>query len=121
MERNLRRFLSKMFTKMKSERKSWDMKKERESERMKKLIKKIAIAVLAGTIAFSVVPATVQAAGWSKIKMDIGGRKMITVIRKISGKPFTENSIISTPKAIWIQIGREWTENGTTLVEKMMV
>lgn len=40
------------------------MKKEREPEKMKKLIKKIAIAVLAGTIAFLVVPATVQAAGW---------------------------------------------------------
>ena len=68
MERNLRRFSSKMFTKMKSERKSWDMKKERESERMKKFIKKIAIAVLAGTITFSIVPATVQAAGWKQNK-----------------------------------------------------
>ena len=44
------------------------MKKERESERMKKFIKKIAIAVLAGTITFSIVPATVQAAGWKQNK-----------------------------------------------------
>lgn len=44
------------------------MKKKRESGTMKKLIKKIAIAILTGTIAFSVVPATVQAAGWKQNK-----------------------------------------------------
>ena len=44
------------------------MKKEKSPGAMKKFIKKMAIAVLTGAIAFSVVPATVQAAGWKQNK-----------------------------------------------------
>lgn len=44
------------------------MKKEKEPGSMKKFIKKMAIEILTGTIAFSVVPATVQAAGWKQNK-----------------------------------------------------
>lgn len=44
------------------------MRKEKELSAMKKFIKKMAIAVLTGAIAFSVVPATVQAAGWKQNK-----------------------------------------------------
>ncbi len=82
------------------------MRKEKELSAMKKFVKKMAIAVLTGAIAFSVVPATVQAAGWKQNRMDTGGRKMITVIRKISGKPFMENSIILIQRDIWIPTGR---------------
>ena len=35
---------------------------------MKKIIRKLATAILAGTLAFSMVPATVQAAGWKQNK-----------------------------------------------------
>ena len=49
-----------------------------------------------------------------------GGRRMIIVIQRISGKPFTENSIILIPVDIWISDGKRLTENGTTLAEKMM-
>ena len=42
------------------------MRKEKELSAMKKFVKKMAIAVLTGAIAFSVVPATVQAAGWKQ-------------------------------------------------------
>ena len=44
------------------------MRKEKELSAMKKFVKKMAIAVLTGAIAFSVVPATVQAAGWKQNK-----------------------------------------------------
>ena len=44
-----------------------------------------------------------------------GGRRMIIVIQRISGKPFTENSIILIPVDIWISDGKRLTENGTTL------
>lgn len=36
--------------------------------RMKRIVRKLAIAILAGTLAFSMVPATVQAAGWKQNK-----------------------------------------------------
>ena len=49
-----------------------------------------------------------------------GGRRMIIVIQRISGKPFTENSIILIPVDIWISDGKRLTENGTTLAVKMM-
>ena len=35
---------------------------------MKKIIRKLATAILAGTLAFSMIPATVQAAGWKQNK-----------------------------------------------------
>ena len=49
-----------------------------------------------------------------------GGRRMIIVIQRISGKPFTENSIILIRVDIWISDGKRLTENGTTLAVKMM-
>lgn len=64
MERSLRRF----FWQNKKRKEKIGYEEKRESGTMKKLIKKIAIAILTGTIAFSVVPANVQAAGWKQNK-----------------------------------------------------
>ena len=44
------------------------MKKAKKSETMKMLIKKIAVVACAATLAFSMIPATVQAAGWKQNK-----------------------------------------------------
>ena len=35
---------------------------------MEKFIKRVAIAILTGILAFAVIPATVQAAGWKQNK-----------------------------------------------------
>ena len=44
------------------------MKKAKKTETMKMLIKKIAVVACVATLAFSMVPATVQAAGWKQNK-----------------------------------------------------
>ena len=44
------------------------MRKEKKPETMKMLIKKIAVVACAATLAFSMIPATVQAAGWKQNK-----------------------------------------------------
>ena len=44
------------------------MKKAKKPETMKMLIKKIAVVACAATLAFSMIPATVQAAGWKQNK-----------------------------------------------------
>ena len=82
------------------------MKKEKSPGAMKKFIKKMAITVLTGAIAFSVVPQQCRQQDGNKTRTDTGGRKMITVIRKISGKPFMENSTILIQRDIWILTGR---------------
>ena len=82
------------------------MRKEKELSAMKKFVKKMAIAVLTGAIAFRLYPQQFRQQDGNKTRMDTGGRKMITVIRKISGKPFMENSIILIQRDIWIPTGR---------------
>lgn len=99
------------------------MKKKRESGTMKKLIKKIAIAILTGTIAFSVVPATVQAAGWKQNKNGYWWQENDYSYprnqwKTIYGKQYHFNS--SGYADIWIPAGRKLMENGTISVEKMM-
>ena len=58
---------------------------------MEKFIKRVAIATLTGILAFAVIPATVQAAGWKQNKNGYWWQEMITVIRKNNWKKTCSN------------------------------
>lgn len=88
------------------------MKKAKKPKTMKMLIKKIAVVACAATLAFSMIPATVQAAGWKQNKNGYWWRKMIIVIQEISGKLFMENSTTLIPVDIWILAGQKWMADG---------
>ena len=83
------------------------MRKEKELKCNEKIqSRKWQLQVLTGSNCISVVPQQFRQQDGNKTRMDTGGRKMITVIRKISGKPFMENSIILIQRDIWIPTGR---------------
>ena len=97
------------------------MKKKRESGTMKKLIKKMAIAFFIGTLAFAVVPATVEAAGWKQNKNGYWWQENDYSYPKnqwktIYGKQYHFNS------SGYMDTGwKKLMENGTILAVKMMV
>ena len=87
---------------------------------MEKFIKRVAIAILTGILAFAVIPATVQAAGWKQNKNGYWWQENEYSYPRNQWKTIYGN-IILIPADIWIQAGKKLMENGTILAVKMMV